>query len=273
MKKSILLALATISVLEVWCQIRIMPLGNSITSGDNMLGYRDELYKKLVAAGYTYPAKFFPVGNDGRIENGLGGIPQMGGAIGSPWVDDIGYNGLGYTGQFSIDFEGHGGFQAGKSAKATGYTDHALAQMVPFDIPRFNPQVILMELGTNDMLGGWTKHGPWPDGNDTSQHLRPMAAANNVLDCVDLIRKLAPDSFIFVAGFGYSAAASDIIKTGIDIRIGKGATNLQYVWLFNNFTTGDLSPDKVHPSRSGYLKMAQSWFEVLKPRLDIISGR
>jgi uncharacterized protein YjdB len=59
--------------------IKIMPMGNSITQGDNYLGYRDELYKKLEAAGYTYQTKFVPVGNDGTIINGQGGIPQMGG--------------------------------------------------------------------------------------------------------------------------------------------------------------------------------------------------
>ena len=64
-----------------------MPLGNSITAGDEFLGYRDELYKKLEAAGYAYPSKFTPVGNDGAIENGLGGIPGLGEPIGSAWGD------------------------------------------------------------------------------------------------------------------------------------------------------------------------------------------
>ena len=53
----------------------------------------------------------------------------------------------------------HGGFQTGQPESVVGYKDHMLAQMVPTDIPLFQPDVVVMHIGTNDYLGGWTKHG------------------------------------------------------------------------------------------------------------------
>ncbi|MCL6557350.1 MAG: hypothetical protein K6U74_00855 [Firmicutes bacterium] len=239
--------------------IKIMPLGDSITCGDSNLGYRGPLYDMLATAGY----KFIPVGNFGRIVNGQGGVPQMGGAIGGPWVEDTGGNGEGYKGPFPIDFEGHGGFQAGRPAEEIGYTDHMLAQMVPVDIPRFQPDIILMHLGTNDLYGGWTKHGGWSE----------IDSADNVLGVIDQIHNINPNIWILVSEIGKGRGrdslirVSDMIKDGVQARILQGR-KIEFIDdMYDNFTEADMA-DFVHPNAKGYTKMAEVWYRHLKKYLD-----
>lgn len=256
--------------LPALAQVKLMAIGDSKTQGNEFLGWRDALYNKLSAAGYA----FIPVGNYGNRVNGVGGIPPMKDTCGAEWINDIGENGRNYQGKWPIDFEGHGGFQAGKSCSETGYTDHALSQMVEADIPRFTPDIIIMDIGTNDIWGGWTAHGPWYGGKFWSG--TKEAAAENVLNLIDKIHSLAPDAFILASDIGRVSAGMEyslqefgtLLKKGIGIRVKKGR-RIQYVGnIYADLTPEDVGPDHVHPLRSGYMKMANRWFKALKPVFD-----
>lgn len=256
--------------IDVFAQVKLMAIGDSKTQGDEFLGWRDALYNKLSRARYS----FTPVGNYGNRINNLGGIPPMKDTCGAEWINDIGDNGRNYTGKWPIDFEGHGGFQAGKTCSETGYTDHALAQMVEVDIPRFTPDIIIMDIGTNDIWGGWTAHGPWYGGKFWSG--TKEAAAENVLQLIDKIHSLAPNAYILASEIGRVSAGMEyslqefgqLLKKGISERIKKG-WRIQYVGnIYADLTPADVSPDHVHPLRSGYLKMANRWYKAMLPVFD-----
>ena len=123
--------------------LRVMPLGDSITLGSSPEhSYRGHLQALLAGAGHSVDF----VGSYGNV------MPPGGEAV---WAGPEASQ-TNYQGPLDIDFEGHGGFQAGQPQSVVGYPDHMLAQMMPTDLPRFQPDVVLVHIGTNDYLGGWT---------------------------------------------------------------------------------------------------------------------
>ncbi len=242
--------------------IRIMPLGDSITLGGGPdHSYRGFLQQQLNAAGYSYDF----VGSYGNI------VPPGGEATWA-WAEDVQRN---YVGPLDRDFEGHGGFQAGQPEAVVGYKDHMLAQMVPTDIPLFQPDIVLLHIGTNDYLGGWTTHGPWHGpGGDWDQ--RVELSAKNVIDLIDTIHQLRPQTTILVsaiAGPGLNTIldgltqVSNIVASAVDQRRAAGR-NLQFLAnTYDTITTADMA-DAVHPNDNGYTKMAATWYKALTPILD-----
>lgn len=231
--------------------IKIMPLGDSITAGTWQMGYRGLLQDKLKAVN----VKFDFVGNWGQDK------PQ-------DWVDwtGNGFEGIWYgrdtsdvqsaasLPHYDPDYEGHGGFQAGQPRLVVGYSDHMLAQMVPWDIPKYQPDVILMHIGWNDAGGGWSHHGSW-SGADVSK---------NVIDLIDKIIQLSPNTWILVSP---NRTGNDpAIQEAVNLRI---LQNKKLKWvgaMFSQFGSGDMM-DGAHPNESGYRKMADQWFAVLNPMI------
>ncbi len=242
--------------------LRIMPLGDSITQGGGPdHSYRGFLQQQLNAAGYSYDF----VGSYGNI------VPPGGEATWA-WADETQSN---YRGSLDRDFEGHGGFQAGQPEAVVGYKDHMLAQMVPTDIPLFQPDIVLLHIGTNDYLGGWTTHGPWHGpGGDWDQ--RVELSAKNVIDLIDTIHQLRPQTTILVSAIARPGLntildgltqVSNIVKAGVQTRQSAGR-NLRFVAnTYDTITTADMA-DAVHPNDNGYTKMATTWYQALTPLLD-----
>ncbi len=237
--------------------VRIMPLGDSITLGASPeQSYRGHLQRRLTAAGHTFDF----VGSYGNV------IPPGGEAV---WAGPEASQ-TSYRGPLDIDFEGHGGFQAGQPEAVLGYPDHMLAQMIRTDVSRFEPDVVLMHIGTNDYLGGWTTHGPWhgPGGPDDR---RIEFAARNVIDLIDALCVLRPEATVLVAPIGKAglngvqddlAAMSAIVAQAVEERARQGRPVLMVTDLYHAFTAADLS-DAVHPTDAGYAKMADAWFRSL----------
>lgn len=231
--------------------LKVMPLGDSITGGTWQMGYRGVLQDKLKAANVSFDF----VGNWGQDK------PQ-------DWVD---WGGRGFSGvwygrdtsdvqtaaslpQYDPDYEGHGGFQAGQPRSVVGYSDHMLAQMVPGDIPKYSPDVVLMHIGFNDVGGGWSHHGPWSTAD----------AAKNVLDLIDTIHRIAPNTWILVSP--NRTGADRAIEEGVTLRMSQGK-KLKWVGsMFSQFTDADMM-DAAHPGESGYRKMANEWYGVLYPMI------
>lgn len=241
--------------------VRIMPLGDSITLGNGPeRSYRGHLQTMLLAAGH----RFDFVGSYGNV------IPPGGEAI---WFGPDAAQSA-YRGPFDPDFEGHGGFQAGQPESVVGYKDHMLAQMVPTDIPLFAPDVVLVHIGTNDLLGGWTIHGPW-HGPGGPADRRIEFAARNVIDLVDAIGALRPTAVVLVSPIGRRglngvqddlADVSAVVRAAVEARAAQGRAVQFVADLYDGFAPADLA-DVIHPTDGGYAKMAAAWFRALHPVL------
>lgn len=241
--------------------VRIMPLGDSVTLGNSPpRSYRGFLQGHLHTAGYDFDF----VGSYGNI------IPPGGEAV---WFgpDDSQRT---YVGPLDIDFEGHGGFQAGQPQSVVGYPDHMLAQMIPTDLPRFAPDVVLVHIGTNDYLGGFTRHGPWHGPGGPGD--RPIEfAARNVIDLIDAITVLRPEAVVLVAPIGKAglndiqtalSQISTLVRNAVELRARQGSPVAFVADLYEQIGPGDLA-DIVHPTDAGYAKMADAWFRALVPVL------
>jgi GDSL-like Lipase/Acylhydrolase family len=102
--------------------IRVMPLGDSLTAFPD--SYRGPLYRSLKAAGWN--------------------------------VDFVGSGKWEPTGGGDADGEGHGGFRIGPDPDFKDYQGNpaSLAEWVGTWIPASNPEVIVLNIGTNDIAAG-----------------------------------------------------------------------------------------------------------------------
>ena len=114
------LGLFLIGAASVICQVRIMPLGDSITKGahgsSDSTGYRRALYQLLLGAGYS--ANFVGSQRDGTPKD------------------------------FDRDHEGHG-----------GYTANQIRDTVTAWLTANPADIILLHIGTNDITGGQNPSG------------------------------------------------------------------------------------------------------------------
>lgn len=228
--------------------VKIMPLGDSITAGTWQLGYRGVLQDKLKADGVAYDF----VGNRGQDRPG-------------DWVDwaGNGFEGVWYgtdssddaaaaaNPQYDADYEGHGGFQAGQPRSVVGYSDNMLAQMVPWDIPKYQPDIVLMQLGTNDDGGGWTNHGGWP-GADVPK---------NIIKVMDLILEKKPDTVILLTE--HDTGILSELQTAVNDRAAQGKHVKLIPGVYSSVPGGEL--DGVHPIEPGYRRMADGWYNAILP--------
>ena len=117
---TMVLGLFLIGAASVICQVRIMPLGDSITKGahgsSDSTGYRRALYQLLLGAGYS--------------------------------VDFVGSQRDGTPKDFDRDHEGHG-----------GYTANQVRDTVTAWLTANPADIILLHIGTNDITGGQNPSG------------------------------------------------------------------------------------------------------------------
>jgi hypothetical protein len=211
--------------------IRIMPMGDSITQGEDNApefvtpdkSYRGVLWSKLTADRVSFDF----VGSHGRT---MAAFPPA-------MYDTFTFSYQGnYNGPVDIDMVGKKGYQAGRSAAEVGYQDHMVAQMLDVDLPRYQPNIVLLLMGTNDLFGGTAKHGKWTN----------IEATQNVLGLVDKINTLTPDAKVFVAPNGkpgITTTAYDMpgadgktfnerLQQGVQARAAAGK---KVVWVGNMF--------------------------------------
>jgi lysophospholipase L1-like esterase len=119
----------------------------------------------------------------------------------------------------------------------------------------YRPEVILLHIGTNDLLH-----------NDQRQAPARFAAL------LDHIISADPEARVLVAtvipfrrplmearALSYNAAISRIVRA----RAAAGA-RVQLVDMHSALTTSDLGPDGVHPTPGGYSKMSSQWYAALR---------
>lgn len=200
--------------------LRIMPMGDSITQGDDPgTTYRTYLYDKMVAAGYSFdfvgPNKTSsPVDGD---HAGLGGweAAQISGVYGAPW-----------------------------------WVNNDLPQGIGTYLLAYQPDIILLHVGTNDIL----RNKPAPNGR-----LRELLTRiYNILPNVRVIvAQIVNNGNPATPGYNSSipAVVSDFTNAG---------RKIEAVDMFNATSYPADFPDNTHPNATGQNKMADVWFNALK---------
>ncbi|MBW4525158.1 MAG: SGNH/GDSL hydrolase family protein [Phormidium tanganyikae FI6-MK23] len=197
--------------------VRIMPLGDSITQADrNYNSYRRPLWLQLRAAGYD--VNF--VGS--TKSNYLGNAPKS---------------------DFDQDHEGHWGWQA----------DEVLARIDQWSQDA-KPDIVLIHLGTNDVLGGQSFES-------TIAELQKL---------IEVMRQRNPKLKILIAQLIPSSggeALTQQFNQQIAALARSTSSQTSPVILVDQFSGFDVQQDTydgLHPNESGEQKMANRWFQSLE---------
>ena len=218
--------------------IKIMPLGDSITKGtdhsedSDRTGYRRKLYLDLLHSGQNINF----VGSQER------GTPE----------------------DFDKEHEGHGSFRAKFSDTSLSLVDNVMNYLDQFD-----PDIILLHIGTNDI----------GNGEDAEQVKNEI---NEVLDNIDLWEQVNSKQIVV-----FLAQIIKIISTGteadriielnakLDTLANQRIINGDQIVLVNlesalNYV--DDMGDGYHPNNLGYEKLARVWYSSLMdyfPKLNL----
>lgn len=220
-----------------WADVKIWPLGDSNTGVDptlfpdstNLNKYRQGLYSLLSADGYV--------------------------------VDFVGTQDSGQAGLDDRDHEGHGGYWIGEIAYGPGKDPNnptgGVAQWLTAMGPSQTPDIVLLMIGTNDVIAGstarsqapaWLSHlidllvGELPDARILVSTIPPLASPYTTTDNNN-----------FVVPF------NDSLR---EIVLGKGG-NVQLVDAYAALTTADMSADGLHLTAAGYDKLAEVWYDAI----------
>lgn len=244
----LLISCFAILVLPASAQLKIMPLGNSITQGDGKHpSYRYELWKMLIDAEVDFEF----VGSHHENKNGE-----------NPAVKGTEYKGKIYTNYN----EGHWGWRVDEilNGKAEERNKQRLSQW----LNRYTPDVVLMHLGTNDMF----------------QNQSVEETLGELREVVRQIRADNPDVIIFMAqlipadeGVGnvqanqnisnlnarIPALAEELTTLQSPVIVVDQSTDFDATWNPNSVEGQGDTHDGLHPNFIGERKMAQRWFDAL----------
>lgn len=236
-------------------QLRIMPLGDSITDGDSILHttYRCNLWSLLENAGYLTAIDF--------VGSGVG-------ASGLPAVCSL-------SGTFDQDHEGHSGFKIGA----------VLAHIqVPANQVSPPADVVLIHMGVTNLLQELVDDILIATGQlPTPQQV--LAVVDNAIvqigllidelrlqnpNVTVLLAKIIPASVTF-AGVPANFAAVDLYNTKIPVLAEQKDVIGARVFVVDQnsgYVPALDSVDGIHPNASGEGKLAARWFPMVKFVLD-----
>lgn len=201
--------------------VRIMPLGDSITQANrDRNSYRRPLWKSLEAEGFRVDF----VGS--QRDNHLGPPPDP---------------------DFDLDHEGHWGWTA----------DEVLTE-IPAWAAAHAPDVVLLQLGTNDVLRGQSLE-------ETTSELAGIVGA---------LRAARPGVTVLLARLtpvdgpeNARIAAFNELIPGLVTRLDDAASPVIEVDQFTAIDPVTDTVDGLHPNAAGEARMAQRWLESLRPVL------
>ncbi|MDA0577954.1 MAG: SGNH/GDSL hydrolase family protein [Verrucomicrobia bacterium] len=207
--------------------IRIMPLGDSMTQGTKVYpGYRVLLWKALRAQGMN--VNF--VGREQRY------YMERWGAWG-----------------FDADHEGHWGWTAKR----------LLEELEPL-ASEAQPDIVLLQIGINDLFGG----------------RRPHAIAENIEQIIQSLRGANPRVAVLVAQLPpvLDDQSKPLIPElnreiiGLATRLDSAEARVLTVDQYSGYDAAADTYDWLHPNEQGGRKMAERWFSALLPVLAEVSG-
>jgi hypothetical protein len=216
---------------EDW--INILPLGDSITQGGRKdrpeYTYRYPLFYLLVDAGY-------PIDFIGSMHQGLHADAR--------WPSER-------KPPFDLDHEGHYGWKTGKVAKSLP------EWMKSYPAP---PDIALIHLGTNDQKAEDYK----------TAIVEPLEA---------IVRKLRaenPEVVVLIGHLNFNGGAALEIRPLVEQMAQQLTTETSPVETVDHFEGWKENPERedsdtfdwAHPNRQGQRKMAEKWFEAMKPHLE-----
>ena len=208
--------------------VTIMPLGDSITSGQGAPGgYRLPLYNLLIGAGISIQF----VGSD--VSNG-GTLPTS-----------------------QIHHEGHSGFMIAGGTTPRGYyaglTEHINTWLGPAGV---DPDIILVMIGTNDVY------------LDYQRATAPDRLSNLISMISNKTTGLKPNAQLIVAQVTHDnfvdSSLTQTYNAGVAAVVANHRAlgeNVSLVDMYSALNPSTDFSDGEHPNQSGYNKMANVWFQ------------
>ena len=202
--------------------LRIMPLGDSITEGESGHNtYRRVLWQRLQGAGCDVDF----VGTKFGVSSGYRNSPSK-----SP-----------PNGDFDLDHE--------------GYWDYQVNELLPFvasSVAAAQPDIVLIHVGTNDVLAGQSAAG----------------IAGEISSLINTLRSGKSDVYIVLAKIipaASSTAGTSALNRQIDgiaARLNTAASPVVVVDQASGYSTAD-NYDGVHPAPSGENKLGNRWADTV----------
>lgn len=216
--------------------LRILPLGDSITQADSgHRGYRYSLWIKLIDAGITFDFV-------GSMNSNHGSNPE--------WLDHEGRS-------FDADHEGHWGWRADEILSGiSGLGKRTLSKW----LKTYTPDVVLMHLGTNDILLGQSNESTV---DELRQIIDVLRADNR--NVVILLATLIPTENE-VANTLLASFNEKIEQLAMETST--KSSPVIVVDQYKGFNGNADTYDGLHPNDSGEEKMAAKWFRALQDILD-----
>ena len=232
--------------------LKIMPLGDSITEGEgddpNYVGYRAELWHLLYTAGYNFTF----VGNQASGTSS-------------------------YSDGFNNHHEGHGGMEVGPPSynSYTTMLDNIDTYLSTLQSSSNTPDIVLFHMGTNDI-----DNTPTQESTIASQLYE--VCTNHILDATVgnpnaeiFLAKIIANYFSYPTYFNATTTLNtDIVNDYNNTSILPSAQkkNIQLVDMQSSpelvypddFSSSGGGYAVLHPLPSGYVKMAQHWFNVMQ---------
>ena len=202
--------------------LRVMPLGDSITEAEaGHDSYRRVLWQRLNGAGCVADL----VGSKSGVSRGS----RDSGSVNPPRAD------------FDLNHE--------------AYWDYSVNELLPRVsalVARSNPDVVLIHLGTNDVLGGQSASG----------------IAGELGGVIDAIRASKPDTHILLAKIipaspnASGTAALNRLIDGVASGRSSATSPIRVVDQAAGYAVSD-NYDGVHPGPSGESKLGNKWADAL----------
>jgi lysophospholipase L1-like esterase len=240
-------------------KLKIMPLGNSITYGEDSMpkpdsrkvAYRWKLYQLLTAAGYTFDF----VGSE---KSGSDSLPTS--IVDSlNYTDNAGLSGATTANLINVLNTGWDPFNG----------SHCLITGCPAEyLPVFDPDVILLHIGTNDLsvpLPGETVRNNVETVLDIIDDYEASAGKTIPVFLAQIINRMSgsgdPEHGPTIV---YNDLLGDLVDSRpsdeiilVDMENGAGIN-------YKKVTYGGDMVDTWHPGPTGYAKMAIKWFQALE---------
>jgi|GEM_PF-5782218 lysophospholipase L1-like esterase len=205
--------------------IRMMPLGDSITAGEHRVEPVPGAYR--LRLGNYFQSHQLIINWVGTLQN-----PSL-------------------TPDFDGDHEGHGGWKISQ-----------IKHMINNNLSTYQQtDIVLLMIGTNDFLGS----------------AMAQDALNDLEALLNILKRKVPEVKIFVSDIppinpqgSKESANSQNAQQVADFNGGLAAVvsqvaspNIIYVTVGSQLDLEDINPDGVHPTKAGYNKMANLWYETL----------
>jgi hypothetical protein len=215
--------------------IRILPLGDSITQG----GKRDR-------EEYTYRWPLFCMLVDNGVKFDFIGSRNTGLQEDAVWPSE--YKGI----PFDPDHEGYYGIKTAR-----------MLEKLPEAIPHWAgpPDIVLIHLGTNDQ--------------GASDHRK--AVADPLREIITLLRRQNPKVVILLGHLNFNASkGASAIRPLVEELAREMSTDQSAVITVHHYEGWHERPredesdtfDWAHPNPKGQKKMAEKWFEAMRPFLE-----